>query len=92
MLLLTKVVAATKSMIQADARTTYSDIVNTLGIGMGTVKKILHDFLMVCKVSARWVPRLWHHDNASAHTAGATKLALAENNVEILPHSPYSPD
>ena len=38
-----KMVAATRSIFQADLRNTYSDIVNTLGIGMGTVKKIISE-------------------------------------------------
>lgn len=35
---------------------------------------------------------LWHHDNASAHTAAQTLEFLRENQVQLLPHPPYSPD
>lgn len=33
-----------------------------------------------------------HHDNASSHTARRTIEFLAEENIEILDHPPYSPD
>lgn len=33
-----------------------------------------------------------HHDNASAHTASLTKTFLSEKKVELMTHSPYSPD
>jgi [histone H3]-lysine36 N-dimethyltransferase SETMAR len=33
-----------------------------------------------------------HHDNASAHTADLTTAFLSEEKVELMSHSPYSPD
>ncbi|CAH1984420.1 unnamed protein product [Acanthoscelides obtectus] len=33
-----------------------------------------------------------HPDNASSHTAQKTRQYLTEENVELLDHSPYSPD
>jgi len=33
-----------------------------------------------------------HHDNASSHTARRTIEFLAEENIELLDHPPYSPD
>ncbi|CAH1995837.1 unnamed protein product [Acanthoscelides obtectus] len=33
-----------------------------------------------------------HQDNASSHTAQKTRQYLAEENVELLDHPPYSPD
>ncbi|CAH1963754.1 unnamed protein product [Acanthoscelides obtectus] len=33
-----------------------------------------------------------HQDNASSHTAQKTRQYLSEENVELLDHSPYSPD
>ncbi|CAH2003754.1 unnamed protein product [Acanthoscelides obtectus] len=33
-----------------------------------------------------------HQDNASSHTAQKTRQYLMEENVELLDHSPYSPD
>ncbi|CAH1990923.1 unnamed protein product [Acanthoscelides obtectus] len=33
-----------------------------------------------------------HQDNASWHTAQATRQYLTEKNVELLDHPPYSPD
>lgn len=35
---------------------------------------------------------LWHHDNASAHTAARTVDMMAQNSIQLLPHPPYSPD
>ena len=35
---------------------------------------------------------LWHHDNASAHTAVRTLDFLEAEGVQLLPHPPYSPD
>ena len=35
---------------------------------------------------------LWHHDNASAHTAARTQDFLQERSIRLLPHPPYSPD
>ena len=33
-----------------------------------------------------------HHDNAPAHTALSFREFLAEKNIPVLPHPPYSPD
>jgi histone-lysine N-methyltransferase SETMAR len=33
-----------------------------------------------------------HHDNASAHTAARTLEFLAQNNVQLVSHPPYSQD
>ncbi|CAH2010836.1 unnamed protein product [Acanthoscelides obtectus] len=33
-----------------------------------------------------------HQDNASSHTAQKTRQYLTEENVELLDHSPYSPN
>ena len=35
---------------------------------------------------------LLHHDNTSAHTAAKTLNFLAENSVQLVSYSPYSPD
>ena len=35
---------------------------------------------------------LWHHDNASAHTAARTLDTLADNDIQLLTHPPSSPD
>ncbi|GFT73557.1 histone-lysine N-methyltransferase SETMAR [Trichonephila clavipes] len=35
---------------------------------------------------------LLHHDNARPHIARCVLGVSQQNNVEILPHSPYSPD
>ncbi len=37
-------------------------------------------------------PFLLHHDNASSHTAVPTLAFIGEQNMEMLPHPPYSPD
>ncbi|GFV41516.1 histone-lysine N-methyltransferase SETMAR [Trichonephila clavipes] len=35
---------------------------------------------------------LLHHDNARPHIARCVQDVSQQNNVEILPHPPYSPD
>ncbi|GFR33239.1 histone-lysine N-methyltransferase SETMAR [Trichonephila clavata] len=35
---------------------------------------------------------LLHHDNARPHIARYVVDVLQQNNVEVLPHPPYSPD
>lgn len=35
---------------------------------------------------------LWHHDNASAHTAALTIDFLSENSIQLVTHPAYSPD
>lgn len=44
-------------------------------------------------------PELWrqgnwllHHDNAPCHTSLLTRTFLAQNNMAVVPHPPYSPD
>ncbi len=37
-------------------------------------------------------PFLLHHDNVSSHTAVPTLAFIGEQNMEMLPHPPYSPD
>ncbi len=37
-------------------------------------------------------PFLLHHDNASSHTGVLTLAYIGEQNMEMLPHPPYSPD
>ena len=41
-----------------------------------------------------WQNNSWllHHDNASAHTAHSIRQFLAEKNITVLDHPPYSPD
>jgi histone-lysine N-methyltransferase SETMAR len=36
--------------------------------------------------------RLLHHDNAPARTAVSIQEFLAEKNIPVVPHPPYSPD
>ena len=35
---------------------------------------------------------LFHQDNAPAHRANLTQAFLRDNNFEVVPHAPYSPD
>ncbi|GFT60238.1 histone-lysine N-methyltransferase SETMAR [Trichonephila clavipes] len=35
---------------------------------------------------------LLHHDNARSHTVRCVLDVSQQNNLEILPHPPYSPD
>jgi transposase len=42
----------------------------------------------------QWQNNTWllHHDNAPAHAAIPTRRFLTDNNMTVVPHSPYSPD
>jgi hypothetical protein len=42
----------------------------------------------------REIANTWffHHDNAPSHTSTAVREFLAQNNITMLPHPPYSPD
>ena len=42
----------------------------------------------------QWRNNTWllHHDNAPAHAALLTLRFLTDNNITVVPHSPYSPD
>jgi histone-lysine N-methyltransferase SETMAR len=33
-----------------------------------------------------------HHDNAPSHTTVLTQQFLAKDNMDLIPHPPYSPD
>ena len=35
---------------------------------------------------------LLHHDNAPSHTCGMVTQFLKDNNIQLIPHPPYSPD
>jgi hypothetical protein len=41
-----------------------------------------------------WCNHNWllHHNNAPAHTSVKTTEFVTNNNMVIIPHSPYSPD
>ena len=42
----------------------------------------------------REIANMWflHHDNAPSHTSFAVREFLAQHNITMLPHPPYSPD
>ena len=59
---------------------------------------VSHCLPKVFQAWCKWRPRtgvcglLFHHDNASAHTAAVTLDFLAPKDVPLVTHSPYSPD
>ena len=57
------------------------------------VLKRLNDRVRRCR-PALWKNKSWmlHHDNAPAHTALSTRQLLANKQVTVLDHPPYSPD
>lgn len=59
-------VAAVRQMVREDARVTYTQIEQTLGITSASVYTILHDKLSLRKVSARWIPHLLTEDQKEA--------------------------
>jgi transposase len=40
-------------------------------------------------IASSWI---LHHDNAPSHTSLAVREFLAEKQIAVLPHPPYSPD
>jgi hypothetical protein len=90
-------IARVEQMVMEDRRLTVRQIAANAGISVGSVDIILHDDLKLRKDSARWVPRmltdvLFHHDNAPPHRAARVHQFFADNNFEVVPHAPYSPD
>ena len=55
-------------MIEVDRRVTYVEIQSSSGMGINAINSILHDYLYVKKVCARWIAHnLWITHNLSDH-------------------------
>ena len=51
-------ISALEKIIRDDRRVTVREIAYSLGIGLATVDRIIHEHLCMSKVCARWVPRM----------------------------------
>jgi len=51
-------IRAVESIIKNDRRVTVRQIANTMGVGLATIDRIIHEHLTMSKVCARWVPRM----------------------------------
>ncbi|PNF36600.1 hypothetical protein B7P43_G13839 [Cryptotermes secundus] len=71
-----------EKVVLEDQRLSVENIPSKVGISVGSVHTILHEDLRMRKVSS----------SAPAHRAYATQQFLPENNLEAVPHAPYSPD
>lgn len=68
-------------LVLADRRLKVRELAETVGISEGTVHHILHEELVMRKLSARWVPRLLTPENKrNRETTSETCLALFKRN------------
>ena len=79
-------------IIHEDHRRTIDEVSMLVGISHGTCHKILTEDLKMRRVTSKFVPRILIVDNVPAHTALMTQQVLTDNNMTVVPHSPYSPD
>ena len=63
--------AKVKKIIKLDRRITYEGIMEELQIGRNAITTILHDYLGVRKISARWIP---HRLSVSKKTSGMVQV------------------
>ena len=49
-----------RNLVKEDGRLTVYQIVETVGISVGSAHSILHDDLCLSKLSAQWVPKALH--------------------------------
>jgi hypothetical protein len=61
-------------LIRANRRITVLELLQEVGISVGSVEEILHNELKVSKVSARWVPRLLSPEHRERRLVAVTEL------------------
>ena len=84
----TPMVGSVNALIFANRRVTIDDILEHLGISLGTPHKIVHDK----PTFQRSVASRFHQDNASAHTAARTAETINPFDKVQLPHLLYNSD
>ena len=78
-------VNAVESMIKDDRRVTVREIAHTLGVGLATVDRIIHEHLSMSKVCARWVPRMLTPEMKDNRVRCCQEnLELMNNNWEVF--------
>ena len=78
-----------RHLLTEDRCTTLQMIADRLNIGKETVHRIVTEDLGKRKICARFVP---HALTTEQHHAAIVKKFLANRNVVVLHHPPYSPD
>ena len=71
-----------ESLILADTRMKVSRLAEETGISAGAVWVIIHEMLDMCKVSARWVPRMLSPFQKDA------RRQCSQENLELLTENP----
>jgi histone-lysine N-methyltransferase SETMAR len=72
-------------LIRAYLRITVLELLQEVGISVGSVEKILHNELKVSRVSARWVPRLLSPEQRERRLMAITQLLQRyESEAEFL--------
>jgi histone-lysine N-methyltransferase SETMAR len=84
-------IARVVQMVMEDRHMTVKQIAANAGISVGSVDTILHDDLRE-KRPKKAAAVLFHHDSAAPHRAARVHQFFDDNNFEVVPHAPYSPD
>lgn len=71
-------VQAIETLVMEDRRSTVLSLARTSGISYGSVETILHEYLGMSKVCARWVPRMLSGE-MKQH-----RVQIAEENLDIM--------
>ena len=86
-----KTVDFLKELVDGDPRVTIRYIAEYLGLHSGSVWHILRHKLGYRKVCVQWVLQIKIlHDDAPAHRSHVLQEYLQEENIQTLPHHPYS--
>jgi hypothetical protein len=86
-------IARVEQMVMEDCLLTVKQIAANAGIYVGSADTILHDDLPALR--EKWPQKnaavLFHHDN-TPHRAARVRQFFEDDNFEVVPHAPYSPD
>ena len=71
-------ISALETIIRDDRRVTVREIAYTLGVGLATVDRIIHEHLCMSKVCARWVPKMLTPEMKDR------RVRCCEENLELM--------
>ena len=74
------------TIILNDRKVKLIEIAESLKISKERVRHIVHEYLDIRKLCAKWVPRVFTIDQKQQ------RFDDSEQGYELLPHPPYSPD
>ena len=77
-----KTVAATKAIVDEDARVTVQEIADRVGIRSSSALRELHNDLGLHELSARWIPNILSDQNKGARLDYAQKLLKVYKNCD----------